>query len=156
MNCATVKEWMPHYIDGQLSPEAQQNIRLHIESCPDCEQWLEEARGLAAMWSEMEAGLADPEYGAMKQPDFPDLTAEVMTQIDRLENGRRQRVMKATNSRRRTAPKTSWIHYGVAVGLTVLLMQFGVFEQLAYGITEINGQMSTSVSSWLGPQSSTP
>ena len=46
MNCATVKEWMPHYIDGQLSPEAQQAIYLHTLTCPGCAEWLEEAREL--------------------------------------------------------------------------------------------------------------
>lgn len=152
MNCATVKEWMPHYIDGQLPPEAQQTIRLHAESCPDCAQWLEEARGLAALWNEMEAGLDGLGQEAIQPMDFPDLTADVMAKIDRMENGRRERVIKATMSRRRTAPGTSWMHYGVAVGLTFLLLQFGVFEHLAYGITEINGQMSTSVSAWFGPQ----
>ncbi|WNS40914.1 zf-HC2 domain-containing protein [Paenibacillus sp. MMS20-IR301] len=155
MNCATVKEWMPHYIDGQLSPEADYSIRQHIQSCPGCAEWLEEARGLAALWSDMEAELGTASPEAMS-PDFPDLTADVMAQIDRLENGRRERVMKSTMSRRRTAPGTSWMHYGVAVGLTFLLLQFGVFEHLAYGITEINGQMSSSVSTWFNPQSNNP
>lgn len=152
MNCATVKEWMPHYIDGQLSPEAEQTILLHVESCPGCAEWLEEARGLAALWSEMEAGLDIIGQETVNTPDFPDLTADVMAQINSLENGRRERAIKSTMSRRRTAPGTSWMHYGVAVGLTFILLQFGVFEHLAYGITEINGQMSTSVSSWFGPQ----
>ncbi|NQX45292.1 zf-HC2 domain-containing protein [Paenibacillus tritici] len=151
MNCATVKEWMPHYIDGQLSPEAQHTIRLHVESCPGCAEWLEEARGLALMWSEMEAGLDSTGQEPVIPFEFPDFTGEVMAQINQLENGRRERVIKSTMSRRRTG--TSWMHYGVAVGLTFLLLQLGVFENFAYGITEINGHMSTSVSSWFGPQS---
>lgn len=155
MNCATVKEWMPHYIDGQLSPEAQQTIRLHIDSCPGCAEWLEEARGLAAMWNEMEADAASLQEPLLP-PGFPDLTTDVMARIGQLESGRRERAVKATAVRRRTGRGTSWVHYGVAVGLTFLLLQLGVFENLAYGITEINGHMSTSVSSWFGPRSGNP
>jgi hypothetical protein len=147
MNCATVKEWMPHYIEGMLSPEVELNIRLHIEACPDCSSWLEEARGLAALWSDMEHGV-----DTLEPLDFPDLTGDVMAHIEKLETGRRERATKATMARRRTAPGTSWMHYGVAVGLTFLLLQFGVFENLAYGINEINGQMSTSVTAWFNPK----
>lgn len=147
MNCAIVKEWMPHYADGLLTAEMELNIRLHIEACPDCAQWLEEARGLAALWNDMEAG-TEP----MDLPDVPDFTADVMSRIEQLEAGRRERAIKATMARRRTAPRTSWMHYGLAVCLTFLMVQFGVFEDLAYGINEINGQMSTSVSAWFGPQ----
>ena len=155
MNCATVKEWMPHYIDGQLSPEAQQVMDLHISTCPGCAEWLEEARGLAAMWEEMEADTGAGQEPLLP-PGFPDLTADVMARIGQLESGRRERAVKATAVRRRTGGRTSWVHYGVAVGLTFLLLQLGVFENLAYGITEINGHMSTSVSSWFSPRSSTP
>ncbi|MGN7762679.1 anti-sigma factor family protein [Paenibacillus sp. 22594] len=149
MNCATVKEWMPHYIEGLLSPEAELRIRLHIESCPDCAQWLEEAREMSALWNEMENG-----QESFDTLDFPDITAGVMGQIEQLESGRRERAVRATMARRRTAPKTSWVHYGVAVGLTFLLLQLGVFKDMAYGITEINGHMSTSVSAWLNPDGS--
>ncbi|AWV32279.1 hypothetical protein CD191_06390 [Paenibacillus odorifer] len=146
MNCAIVKEWMPHYIDGLLSPEMELSIRLHIESCPDCAEWLEEAKAMSELWSEMDA---DREQ-LQAQMDFPDLAADVMTHIEQLETGRRSRATKATNARRRSAPKTSWIHYGVAACLSLLLLQFGVFENLAYGITEINGHMSNSVTQWFG------
>lgn len=149
MNCATVKEWMPHYIEGTLSPEMELNLRLHIEACPGCSSWLEEARALASLWNEMEAGLETPDSW-----DFPDITNDVMEHIGQLEAGRRERAVRATAARRRTAPGTSWMHYGVAVGLTFLLLQFGVFENLAYGITEINGQMSTSVTAWFNAQGS--
>ncbi|MNI26657.1 hypothetical protein D3C73_803670 [compost metagenome] len=101
------------------------------------------------MWSEMEADL-----NLDKFPEGPDLTGGVMAQIEQLENGRRERAVKATMARRRTAPGTSWMHYGVAVGLTFLLLQFGVFENLANGINEFNGQLSTSVSAWFNPQGS--
>lgn len=147
MNCATVKEWMPHYIEGTLSPEAELKLRLHIEACPDCSSWLAEAQGLAALWSEMERGLE-----TLEPLDCPDLAGDVMAHIEKLETGRRERAAQVTMARRRTAPGTSWMHYGVAVGLTLLLLQFGVFEDLAYGISEINGQMSISVTSWFTPQ----
>lgn len=149
MNCATVKEWMPHYIEGLLSPEVELNVRLHIESCPDCAQWLEEARGLAALWSEMETG-GEP----VDLPEYPNFTTDVMSRIEQLETGRRERTVKSTMSRRRTAPGTSWMHYGLAACLTFLLLQLGVFENLAYGINEINGHMSTSVTSWFNAQGS--
>lgn len=141
MNCATVKEWMPHYIDGLLSPEMELSIRLHIESCPDCAWWLEEAREMSALWSDMEASIND----TTDRVDIPDIKTGVMAHIELLETERRERMVKATMARRRTTPKTSWIHYGLAACLTFLLVQLGVFENLAYGITEINGQVSTSV-----------
>ncbi|WP_249897237.1 zf-HC2 domain-containing protein [Paenibacillus sp. PK3_47] len=147
MNCATVKEWMPHYIDGLLSPDMEFNIRLHIEACPDCALWLEEARELAQLWNDMESG-QEP----IEMCEIPDISVHVMSQIEQLEAGRRERAVPETAARRRTAPRTSWMHYGLAVCLTFILLQLGVFENLAYGISEINGQMSTSVSGWFGPQ----
>lgn len=149
MNCATVKEWMPHYIDGLLTPDMEYNIRLHIEACPDCALWLEEARGLAELWNDMETGVEPTEMF-----EIPDISGSVMSRIEQLEAGRRERTVQTTMARRRTAPGTSWMHYGLAVCLTLLLLQYGVFENLAYGISEINGQMSTSVSGWFGPQGS--
>ncbi|OBZ11629.1 hypothetical protein A8L34_14870 [Bacillus sp. FJAT-27264] len=144
MNCATVKEWMPHYIDGLLSPEMELSIRLHIESCPDCAQWLTEVREMSALWADMEARLPHTE----EPMEYPDLKTDVMAHIESLEAERRKRAVTGTLARRRFAPKTSWMHYGLAACLTFLLLQFGVFENLAYGITEINGHVSTSVNSW--------
>lgn len=145
MNCAIVKEWMPHYIEGLLSTEMERDISLHIQFCPDCTHWLEEAREMSTLWSEM-----DSNKEQLEQMDFPDLTANVMAHIEELETGRRERVAKATSVRRRYIPKASWMHYGVAACLSFLLLQFGVFENLAYGITEINGHMSNSVTQWFG------
>ncbi|WP_187355125.1 anti-sigma factor [Paenibacillus tengchongensis] len=144
MKCATVQEWMPHYIDGQLSPDMELQLRLHTDSCPECAQWLEEARELAAIWNEEDSAWAAPGL-----PDFPDLTDSVMSEIERLENGRKERSIQPTAARRRTAPRTSWMHYCLAVGLTLVLVQLGIFENLAYGISEINGHMSSSVGAWL-------
>lgn len=146
MNCAIVKEWMPHYIEGLLSPDMELSIQLHINSCPDCAQWLEEAKELSALWLDMEMNREEQQ----EQPEFPDLAAGVMAHIEMLETERRERTVKATNVRRRFAPRTSWMHYGVAACLSLLLLQFGVFEDLAYGITEINGYMSNSVVQWFG------
>lgn len=146
MNCAIVKKWMPHYIEGLLSPDMELSIQLHINSCPDCAQWLEEAKELSALWLEMDMNREEQQ----EQPDFPDLAAGVMAHIEMLETERKERTIKATNVRRRFAPRTSWMHYGVAACLSLLLLQFGVFEDLAYGITEINGYMSNSVVQWFG------
>lgn len=148
MNCAIVKEWMPHYIDGLLSPDMELSIRLHIESCPDCAQWLEEAKELATLWTDME--LSGEYQHEQTEFEFPDFTANVMSHIEGLATGRKERAIKATNARRRTAPRSAWMHYGVAACLSLLLLQFGVFENLANGITEINGQMSHSVVQWFG------
>ena len=145
MNCAIVKEWIPHYIESSLSTEMEQSIRLHIQFCPDCAQWLEEAREMSDLWSEM-----DSNKELNDQLEFPDLTAGVMAHIEELETGRRERVAKATAVRRRYTPRTSWMHYAVAACLSFLLLQFGVFEDLAYGITEMNGHMSNSVTQWFG------
>jgi len=147
MNCEQVKEWMPHYLEGLLNLERERSIRLHIESCPACMQSLEEARDLAALWYEMEE---DPEtYGNL---DIPDLTGAVMAEIEKLEAQRKQRIPVSTASRRRYTPRTSWMHYSLAACLTFLLFQFGVFEGLAYQISEINGHMSSSVTALFGPQ----
>jgi len=148
MNCEQVKDWFPHYIDGLLSPEKELIIKLHLESCPGCTQDLEEARELSALWKDMEENIDTQSEGY-----FPDLTAAVMAEIERFEAGRSKAVKGPATSRRRYAPRTSWMHYGLAACMTFLLFQFGIFEGLAYQITEINGQMSSSVISWFGPQS---
>lgn len=145
MNCAIVKEWMPHYIEASLPTEMERRIRLHIQFCPDCAQWLEEAKEISNLWSEM-----DSNKDQLTPFEFPDLTAEVIAQIDELETGRRERISKATAVRQRYNPRTSWMHYTVAACLSFLLLQFGVFEDLAHDITEINGHMSNSVTRWFG------
>ncbi|WP_162551220.1 zf-HC2 domain-containing protein [Paenibacillus tepidiphilus] len=144
MKCATVQEWMPHYIDGQLSPDLEMQLRLHIDTCPACAQWLEETMELASIWEGK--GSAFAEQGL---PEYPDITNTVMSEIERLENDRRERSLPQTAVRRRTAPRTAWMHYCLAVGLTLILVQLGIFENFAYGISEINGHMSSSVSAWL-------
>ncbi|WP_410513963.1 zf-HC2 domain-containing protein [Paenibacillus sp. BR2-3] len=148
MNCERVKEWLPHYIEGLLSPERELIIRLHIESCPGCVQSLEEAREMAEFWREMERNIDVQDVG-----HIPDLTAAVMAEIELIEAGRSKRVNESAPSRRRYTPRTSWVHYSLAASLTFLLFQFGVFEGLAYQISEINGQMSNSVNVWFGSQS---
>lgn len=148
MNCEQVREWMPHYLEGSLPPEREQYLRLHIESCPGCTQSLEEARELAAIWNEMERNT-----GAPGEMHIPDIAASVMAEIQLLEEERRLRDIQRAPSRRRYAPRTSWMHYSVAACMTFILFQFGIFEGLAYQISEINVQMSSSVTSWFGAQS---
>ncbi|MCL6601387.1 MAG: zf-HC2 domain-containing protein [Paenibacillus sp.] len=152
MNCEQIKDWMPHYLEGLLSPERERIISHHIDSCPACVESLEQAREMAALWSEMEG-----EIGIQVDLDIPDLTGAVMAEIELIEAERKQRVSAPipTTSRRRYTPRTSWMHYSVAACLTFLLFQFGVFEGLAYQITEINGHMSNSVTALFGPDSST-
>ncbi|MDQ0195116.1 anti-sigma factor [Paenibacillus wynnii] len=151
MNCEQIKEWMPHYLDGLLSLERERSIRLHIDTCPACVQSLEVARDMAALWREMEGNM-----GLQVDLDIPDLTGAVMAKIELIEAERIQRVPVPTTSRRRYTPRTSWMHYSVAACLTFLLFQFGVFEGLAYQITEINGHMSNSVTALFGPQANPP
>ena len=144
MNCEQIIDWMPHYLEGLLSPERERSIRLHIESCPSCARSLEEAQELAAIWEGTNTGIHE-------DLEIPDLTGAVMAEIARMETERKQRVPVSTNVRRRYTPRTSWMHYSVAACLTFVLFQFGVFEGLAYQITEINGHMSNSVTALFGP-----
>jgi len=37
MECYLVKDIMPTYIDGLVSDETEKDIKLHLESCPDCQ-----------------------------------------------------------------------------------------------------------------------
>lgn len=145
MNCEQVKDWMPHYLEGLMSPDREHSIRLHIKSCPACSQSLGEAREMASFWREMER----KPWVQEEMLDIPDITAAVMAEIQRFEA---DRSIEQVSSRRRYTPRTSWTHYSLAACLTFLLFQFGVFENLAYQITEINVQMSSSVTAWFGPQ----
>jgi len=149
MNCERVIEWLPYYIEGLLDPERELIVRAHLDACPGCVQSLEEARELADLWMEMEISM-----DVQSDLDTPDLTAGVMAEIARIEGGRIKRNTRETSSvRRRYIPRTSWLHYGLAACLTFVLFQYGVFEGLAYEISEINGHMSNSVTAWFGPQS---
>ncbi|WP_379132738.1 anti-sigma factor family protein [Paenibacillus sp. sgz500958] len=148
MNCEQVMEWMPHYLDGQLSLERAQIIRLHVDSCPGCAHHLEEARELSELWRSM-AETVD----VLQGEDIPDLVGSVMAEIEKFESGRSKRRVEPSSARRRFSPRTSWVHYSLAACLTFLLLQFGVFEGLAYHISEINGQMSNSVISLFGAPS---
>ncbi|AHV96264.1 zf-HC2 domain-containing protein [Paenibacillus sabinae] len=147
MKCTAVTEWLPHYIEGLLSPEAERELTRHIEGCSGCARWLEEARAMEQIWKEMDG---DDElrlsFGG------PDLVPPVMAEIERLEDARRSNNTQDSPSRRRFALRTSWIHYGLAACLTFVLLEFGVFEQLGYGLTEINGHMSSSVTKLFGAQ----
>ncbi|SET92844.1 anti-sigma factor [Paenibacillus sp. NFR01] len=147
MNCVKVKEWMPHYLDQALPKEAEHNMRLHLATCEDCAAWLAEAQALEAIWNE--AG----QDGGAEPLEIPDLYGGIMAEIDKIEAGRRARSAPKTEARSRTAAGASWMHYGLAVCLTFVLLQFGVFKDLAFGISEFNGHMSASVSSWFSPSS---
>ncbi|MDT3425937.1 anti-sigma factor RsiW [Paenibacillus forsythiae] len=147
MKCDAVMDWLPHYIEGLLSPEAEREMTRHIGACPACARWLEEARAMEEIWKEADGA---PEAGPFT--DSPDLVPRVMAEIERLESARQSDNAGPAASRRRSARRTSWVHYGLAACLTFVLVQYGVFEQLAYGLTEINGHMSNSVTALLGAQ----
>ncbi|AIQ11845.1 anti-sigma factor family protein [Paenibacillus durus] len=146
MKCNVVMEWLPHYIEGLLAPEAEREMTQHIAACQGCARWLEEAKAMEEIWK-----------GADDAPDFqlsdiPDLVPQVMAEIERLESARQSDGAGPAASRRRSARRTSWVHYGLAACLTFVLLQYGVFEQLGYGLTQINGQMSNSVTALFGNQ----
>ncbi|BCG57955.1 zf-HC2 domain-containing protein [Paenibacillus sp. URB8-2] len=147
MKCSTVMEWIPHYIEGLLSPEAEREMTRHIGVCPGCARWLEEARAMEEMWKELDG---DVDLGLSS--GIPDLVPPVMAEIERLEAARQKNDAGPVTSRRRFALRASWIHYGLAACLTFVLLEFGVFEQLGYGLTEINGHMSSSVTELFGAQ----
>lgn len=140
VNCHYIKEWIPHYIEGLLPDDMERLVALHIRTCPECAMWLEEAKEMARIWAE--GGAASPEE------EIPDLTGSVMAAIEEMEQERQKEEPVRPAARRQPVRRVSWVHYGVAACLTVLLAQFGVFEQLGYGITEMNGHMSSSVASF--------
>ncbi|WP_025692227.1 anti-sigma factor family protein [Paenibacillus zanthoxyli] len=147
MKCNVVMEWLPHYIEGLLAPEAEREMTQHIAACQDCARWLEEAKAMEEIWKET-AGA--PDFQPLS--DIPDLVPQVMAEIERLESARQSDGAGPAASRRRSVRRTSWVHYGLAACLTFVLLQYGVFEQLGYGLTQINGQMSNSVMALFGPQ----
>ncbi|QWU17510.1 Putative zinc-finger [Paenibacillus sophorae] len=147
MKCNTVMEWLPHYIEGLVTPEAEREMTQHIVACPDCARWLEEARAMEEIWKE-----ADSASDFQPLSGIPDLVPQVMAEIERLEAVRQSDGAGPAASRRRSARRTSWVHYGLAACLTFVLLQYGVFEQLGYGLTEINGHMSNSVTALFGTQ----
>ncbi|MNN96292.1 hypothetical protein D3C81_2152510 [compost metagenome] len=73
-----------------------------------------------------------------------------MAEIEKLEASRRNAEAKPQVTSRRFQVKTTWLHYGIAACLTFALVRFGVFENLGYGLSEMNGHMSTSVTEFLG------
>lgn len=150
MKCSTVMEWIPRYMDRTLSPQADREMMRHIGTCPACARWLEETRELEAIWKEMESGSA-LEKGM--DDDLPDLVLPVMAAIDRLEAGKGKAAAESPAGRR-SVLRSSWIHYGLAACLTFVLVQFGVFEHLGYGLTEMNIHMSSSVTELLGASQS--
>ncbi|AKG33772.1 anti-sigma factor family protein [Paenibacillus durus] len=147
MKCNVVMEWLPHYTEGLLAPEAEREMTQHIAACQGCARWLEEAKAMEEIWKEADGALDfQPISG------IPDLVPQVMAEIERLESARQPDGAGPAASRRRSVRRTSWVHYGLAACLTFVLLQYGVFEQLGYGLTEINGQMSNSVMALFGPQ----
>lgn len=142
MKCAQVMEWTPLYLRGTLGPAERRLMERHFRGCGGCQAWLEESRELDAMWSGMEAGIMPS-----GKEGIPDLTQAVLAEIGKLEQERRS---QTSSPKRLFSPRSAWMHYGIAACLTVLLVQWGVFENLAYGITEINVHMSSSVTSWFG------
>jgi len=44
MNCNTIREWTDEYLDGMLSHESVKALEAHLENCPDCLQYINQAR----------------------------------------------------------------------------------------------------------------
>lgn len=40
INCSVVKDLLPLYVDGALSPETESIIKEHIANCPECKELL--------------------------------------------------------------------------------------------------------------------
>ncbi|WP_191089419.1 MULTISPECIES: zf-HC2 domain-containing protein [Paenibacillus] len=140
MKCWDVMEAIPFYLDGLLSPAQEQELRHHLESCPECADWLDEAREMRELWTGLENRPDAFEPGAV-----PDLVAGVLEEIGRLKTERHSRAEETPAVPKRSIRRASWLHYALAACLAFTLMQFGVFEQLGYGLTTFSGQMSDSV-----------
>lgn len=54
MNCNKVKENLSSYIDNMLSEEEHKALELHLESCPECQQELEDLKQTIAILSSLE------------------------------------------------------------------------------------------------------
>lgn len=153
MRCEQIMEWLPWYLQGSLSPLETREVTRHLGSCPACARWLEEVREMEALWKEME-----PDFGmhSAQSEEIPDLVGPVMAEIERLEARRRDAEAKPQVTGRRFQVRTSWLHYGLAACLTFVLVQFGVFEHLGYGLSEMNGHMSTSVTEFFSTSGNQP
>lgn len=49
MNCSEVRELLPPYADGELSPELEQSVRASLADCPDCAAELKELEAISAL-----------------------------------------------------------------------------------------------------------
>lgn len=46
-NCQRISEYLSGYLDGELTQQDRQRIEIHLESCHECRQSLEELRNLS-------------------------------------------------------------------------------------------------------------
>lgn len=66
--CALVQELLPLYLDGELGPEAEEQVREHLQDCPQCRREAERARVREATPS--------PGQGTMPSATVPDASGQ--------------------------------------------------------------------------------
>ncbi|WP_181350943.1 anti-sigma factor [Thalassobacillus sp. CUG 92003] len=94
------------YIHDDIAPEERSNIEAHLDDCPDC---FMEYLGLIDQW--------EPDLSLSE--DFTDKTMEQwQTQAPKKH-------VRPSMTRKQTL-----LHYGVAAGLTIILMSTGVFQHM--------------------------
>ena len=54
MNCSTIREKLPGYVDGALHSAEHAPVRQHLDACADCRQELERYHKLSALLSRVE------------------------------------------------------------------------------------------------------
>ncbi|GAB6991272.1 anti-sigma factor family protein [Paenibacillus pini] len=132
MNCDIIQYQMAAYVAHELSPETSLIMDRHIQSCPSCQEWLHEVMAMSRMWQD----------SSSLSEDAPDLVTSVMQEIRQMPVSKIRSRDKSTNA---SPQRSMFVHYTIAACLTFLLFQFGVFEHLGSGLTEVTHHLSNSV-----------
>ncbi|RXZ77171.1 hypothetical protein EBB07_33385 [Paenibacillaceae bacterium] len=140
VKCQTNRDLLSAYMIDTMPAETAEVVERHLAGCPECRAWHLEAAELAAELR------AEWDNEALFEP-FPELTDAIMADIDQLsEHAVAAEVIPL--STKTWQRRLAWIHYGVAAGLTLLLFQFGIFEQWGNGINEMNLKLADTVEVW--------
>ncbi|OGX68260.1 MAG: hypothetical protein A2189_00490 [Paenibacillus sp. RIFOXYA1_FULL_44_5] len=133
MKCEDIQEAMGAYSVKELSPENSEWMDQHIKTCADCRSWYEEVKQLSEIWT-----------APLIVDETPDLAAPVMQAIAELESLNSQAKINPIKIKRHQ----SLYHYALAASITLVLMQFNTFEQIAVRISMLNVHLSGSVESF--------
>lgn len=62
MDCKMIRFRLDDYLDGEITLEEADNIKAHLEQCPDCERRVRRARDLQSQLRQLPVDEPDPEF----------------------------------------------------------------------------------------------